>query len=55
MTAEAGAIVNRMLPGAGGIGTERRRGRQSRSFAAPSLLTALTERAAAETNEIGAT
>jgi NAD(P)-dependent dehydrogenase (short-subunit alcohol dehydrogenase family) len=52
--AEVGAVVNRLLPGPGGIGTERRPGRQSRSFAAPSALTALTERAAAENNELGA-
>jgi NAD(P)-dependent dehydrogenase (short-subunit alcohol dehydrogenase family) len=54
MTAEAGALVNRLLPGADGIGTQRRKGRESRSALAPSVLTTLTERAAVENNELGA-
>ena len=53
MTAEAGAWVNRLLPSANGIGAQRRQGAQSQSALAPSPLTALTERAAAENNEMG--
>jgi hypothetical protein len=45
------AIVNRMLPGPGGIGHERRRGAASQSKAAPSLLTALSDSAARRNNE----
>jgi short-subunit dehydrogenase len=52
MAAEAGALVNRLLPSDGGIGMERKQGRQSQSVVAPSLLTALTERAAAQNNEV---
>jgi NAD(P)-dependent dehydrogenase (short-subunit alcohol dehydrogenase family) len=54
ISAEAASVVNRLLPGPGGIGTRRRRGRQSRSRIAPSVLTALSDRAAAGNNEVGA-
>lgn len=45
-------VVNRFLPPPGGIGTDVRTGKQSRSKASPSWLTALNERAAQENNQI---
>ena len=39
-------VVNRVMPGPGGIGTERRLGKQSTSFISQSFLTALGRRAA---------
>ncbi|HET6881116.1 MAG TPA: SDR family NAD(P)-dependent oxidoreductase [Pirellulales bacterium] len=44
--------VNRLLPSAGGIGERSALGHQSQSRWSPSLLTALTERAAARNNEL---
>lgn len=45
-------VVNRFLPPPGGIGTDVRTGKQSRSKASPSWMTALNERAAQENNQI---
>jgi len=45
------SFVNRLLPGPGGVGTELREGRESQSWASPSLVTALTEKAAVRNNE----
>lgn len=45
-------VLNRFLPAPGGIGTDVRTGKQSRSKASPSWLTALNERAAQENNQI---
>ncbi len=53
LTAELAAIANRCLPTAGGIGTETKKGYESESFAAPSVLTALSDRAAAQNNQFG--
>jgi hypothetical protein len=50
--ASALALVERMLPGPGGIGTERAEGEESTSSVSPSLLTVLNERAAARNNEV---
>ena len=44
--------ANRLLPGTGGIGTERALGKDSHSFLSPSVLTTLSERAAHRNNEI---
>jgi short-subunit dehydrogenase len=44
-------LSERVLPGPGGIGRQRRRGKESESRWAPSVLTTLTERAAGENNE----
>jgi hypothetical protein len=44
--------ANRLLPEAGGIGTERAFGKDSHSSLSPSLLTSLSEKAARENNEI---
>lgn len=53
LTADILGVVNRLLPAEGGIGQESRLGWQSESKAAPSWLTALTERAARANNEMG--
>jgi NAD(P)-dependent dehydrogenase (short-subunit alcohol dehydrogenase family) len=44
--------VDRLLPAAGGVGAETRKGSESASPWSPSWLTALSERAAAENNEL---
>jgi hypothetical protein len=44
--------MNRLLPGTGGIGTDRAFGKDSHSSLSPSLLTSLSDKAARENNEI---
>jgi len=51
LTSDILAVVNRTLPGPGGIGTQRVRGWQSQSEWAPSALTALSDRATRQNNE----
>ena len=51
LTQELLGVVARFLPGPGTAGTEAHTGAASASAAAPSILTALTERAAARNNE----
>jgi short-subunit dehydrogenase len=51
-SATALSLVKRMLPGPGGIGSERTTGKESTSFVSPSPLTALNERAAVRNNEV---
>jgi NAD(P)-dependent dehydrogenase (short-subunit alcohol dehydrogenase family) len=51
-TADILAVVNRLLPGPGGIGRARAKGRDSESALAPSVLTALSEWAARRNNEV---
>lgn len=51
-TADLLSIVNRLLPDAGGIGYARAKGKDSQSSLAPSLLTLLSEQAAASNNEM---
>jgi NAD(P)-dependent dehydrogenase (short-subunit alcohol dehydrogenase family) len=46
------ALANRLLPGPGGIGRKRAKGRESESALAPSLLTTLSEWAAQRNNEV---
>ena len=46
------ATVNQFLPGAGGAGTERVKGRNSTSAWSPSWLTTLNEEAAVRNNEV---
>jgi len=53
ITTEILSVVNRAMPGPGGIGTSRATGEESESFLAPSFLTALSDRAARENNEVG--
>jgi NAD(P)-dependent dehydrogenase (short-subunit alcohol dehydrogenase family) len=51
-TADILAVVNRLLPGPGGIGRARAKGKESESALAPSVLTTLTEWAARRNNEL---
>ena len=51
-TADLLGLVNRLLPGPGGIGRAARRGEDSTSWLAPSPATALNEWAAARNNEL---
>ena len=51
-SADARALVNRLLPGPGGIGSKRAKGRDSESALAPSILTTLSDRAAERNNEV---
>jgi NAD(P)-dependent dehydrogenase (short-subunit alcohol dehydrogenase family) len=46
------ALANRLLPEAGGVGTERMKGRDSTSTWSPSWLTTLNEEAALRNNEV---
>jgi len=52
LSAEMLALVNRVLPGPGGIGQRSAKGRDSRSSWSPSWLTRLTEEAALNNNEV---
>ena len=52
LSAELMAIVNRVLPGPGGIGERSAKGRESTSSWSPSWLTRLTEEAAMNNNEV---
>lgn len=52
LTADILGFVNRFLPDAGGIGTRRTQGKDSRSSVAPSWLTALSDEAARANNEV---
>jgi NAD(P)-dependent dehydrogenase (short-subunit alcohol dehydrogenase family) len=52
LSADLRALVNRLLPATGGIGTNRAKGKHSQSELAPSLLTALSDQAAARNNEV---
>ena len=52
LTADLLGLFNRLLPGPGGIGTARAKGRDSTSAVAPSVLTALSDRAARQNNEV---
>lgn len=52
-TADILALANRLLPGPGGIGRKRVKGKESESAVAPSILTTLSDRAAQRNNEHG--
>jgi short-subunit dehydrogenase len=52
LTADLLGLVHRTLPGPGGIGTEKVKGKDSGSWLTPSLATTLTERAARRNNEL---
>ncbi|HKP13890.1 MAG TPA: SDR family NAD(P)-dependent oxidoreductase [Blastocatellia bacterium] len=52
LTADLLGLVNQLLPESGGIGIAREKGRQSESAWSRSWLTALTDRAAEENNQI---
>jgi len=51
-SADLRALVNRFLPAPGGIGRKRAKGKDSESALAPSILTALNDRAAVRNNEM---
>ena len=51
LATEINSLVNRLLPAPGGIYEQRVKGKQSESFLAPSVLTALSEKAARANNE----
>jgi short-subunit dehydrogenase len=55
LTADILALVNRLLPGPGGIGTARAKGSDSESRLVPSVLTRLSDEAALENNEVSFT
>lgn len=52
LTADLMGLANRVLPGPGGIGKDRALGEESQSAFAPSWLTALSDQAAQDNNEI---
>lgn len=52
LTTDVMSAVNRLLPDAGGIGTQRVRGFESESPVAPSWLTTLSDRASVRNNEL---
>lgn len=52
LTADLLGLVNRMLPGPGGIGRKRAKGKDSQSELSPSWLTVLNEKAAERNNEV---
>jgi hypothetical protein len=52
MTSQLLALGNQLLPSAGGVGTETKKGRESASVWSPSWLTTLNEQAAVRNNEV---
>lgn len=52
LTADAAALINQILPAAGGIGKAKKRGKESESWLSPSILTKLSDQAAIENNEL---
>ena len=52
LTAEILSLTNRLLPSAGGIGTNHALGKESASAFAPSILTALADKASLKNNEL---
>ena len=52
VSSELYGLINQVLPGPGGIGEQRVQGKQSESAATRTFVTALTDRAAVENNEV---
>jgi len=52
LTADMMSLMNRLLPDAGGIGTQSAKGKESQSAFSPSLLTTLSDTAARRNNEM---
>jgi NAD(P)-dependent dehydrogenase (short-subunit alcohol dehydrogenase family) len=52
LATEVASLINRLLPGMGGIGQRSARGYESESAWSPSVLTTLTEQAAEQNNEL---
>jgi short-subunit dehydrogenase len=51
-SAEIASLVNQLLPAAGGIGKALMRGKESKSWLSPSILTALSDQASVRNNEL---
>jgi short-subunit dehydrogenase len=51
LTAEATALINQLLPSAGGIGTNSAKGKDSESWISPSILTTLSDKRINKNNE----
>src|SRR5688572_20255693 len=52
LSADLSSLVNALLPGPGGIGDRRAQGKESESAVSRSFLTALSQRAARQNNEV---
>ena len=52
LTSDINAVINQLLPAAGGIGERHKTGAESTSAVSPSFLTTLADRASARNNEI---
>jgi short-subunit dehydrogenase len=52
LSGEIAALVNQLLPAPGGIGKAKTRGKESESWISPSFLTALSDKASVENNEL---
>jgi NAD(P)-dependent dehydrogenase (short-subunit alcohol dehydrogenase family) len=53
LTADIMGLVNELLPGPGGIGNQKAKGKDSSSAISPSILTMLNDKAALRNNEMG--
>jgi NAD(P)-dependent dehydrogenase (short-subunit alcohol dehydrogenase family) len=53
LAADGLGLVNELLPGAGGIGEQTAKGKESSSAISPSILTMLNDKAAIQNNEMG--
>jgi short-subunit dehydrogenase len=51
-TADLMGLINHLLPGPGGIGENKAKGKDSSSFISPSILTVLNDKAALRNNEV---
>jgi NAD(P)-dependent dehydrogenase (short-subunit alcohol dehydrogenase family) len=52
LTADLLGTINQLLPGPGGVGTKKVKGKDSSSFISPSILTSLNDAAALQNNEV---
>jgi short-subunit dehydrogenase len=50
-TADILSLINKFLPGEGGIGTEKKKGKESQSALSPNILTTQIEKAAVKNNQ----
>jgi hypothetical protein len=53
LTSDLLGLVTELLPGPGGIGEQKAKGKDSASSISPSILTMLNDRAALRNNEMG--
>jgi hypothetical protein len=54
LTAEITSLVNQVLPSAGGIGKSLVKGKDSKSWISPSILTGLSDKEISKNNELSA-